>query len=799
MPSTFLSKIEKLLLALRAHQHRNLFILRGELAWQHSMLCDISHLLIKCNKDFRLNNKTVQKENKDLTNHIELPWYFYQQSCSKNLQEQRISFDDITIGNNDWCEINRKNFRHYLGTETQVVVVDGIANNIDVIAALSGTITAGGIMIILDHISDENSAENTLAQQQLGPSSVFSQWFIKQAELNKAIHILSQSDMSLAHQESSDCNGNLTSRNSAESLPKQSAILSERVMFTGARSIQTMHYCCDESGDKSSDSNERFGSTDPLLLISQDQQQALTAIETVYRGHRNRPLVITADRGRGKSSSLAIAATKILLEAKSPQHIGITAPAEQAVAGVFKLLSQLLPDAQTSKNVIQYQGSTVKFYAIDQLIAHQPELNLLLIDEAAAIPVYMLKTVVTDYRRVVLSSTVHGYEGAGRGFTLKFFNWLEQFKKGWQHLHLEQAIRWAKHDPLEQFIFDSCLLNAELGEVELNSSPDTLSFHSHSKTELLNNRRLLCQLFAVLVTAHYQTSPSDLEQIFDNDNLQLVSLQQHGTVIAVAMLMTEGVGVSKLLAEQIRLGQRRVKNQFLPQTLLSHAGFSAAFDFKYCRIMRIAVHPAVQGQTIGQTFLAKISDYAEQQAFDFVGSSFGANSRLLKFWLSNGFVMARLGFTADKASGEHSAIVLRALNHGASQLSHQIARQFYQQLNYWLVDEFSQLAPKLVHTFLSFADVVHTAEHPLTTLVATDRQAISDYAQGHRQFSPCVYSLARWLTLQCQSDDSEALLVLIARILQKHSDAEVCRRYQLTGKKQLQQYMQKTIASRLSK
>ena len=49
-----------------------------------------------------------------------------------------------------------------------------------------------------------------------------------------------------------------------------------------------------------------------ITHASKDQNNAVDRIIHVIKGHRRRPLVITADRGRGKSAALGIAARKLL-------------------------------------------------------------------------------------------------------------------------------------------------------------------------------------------------------------------------------------------------------------------------------------------------------------------------------------------------------------------------------------------------------------------------------------------------------------------------------------------------------
>ena len=63
---------------------------------------------------------------------------------------------------------------------------------------------------------------------------------------------------------------------------------------------------------------------------------------------------------------------------------------------------------------------TISFIAPDELLRNPQELDLLFIDEAAAIPAPMLLKLLHQYRKIVFASTEQGYEGSGKGFSLQF-------------------------------------------------------------------------------------------------------------------------------------------------------------------------------------------------------------------------------------------------------------------------------------------------------------------------------------------------------------------------------------------
>ena len=79
------------------------------------------------------------------------------------------------------------------------------------------------------------------------------------------------------------------------------------------------------------------------------------------------------------------------------------------------------------------------------------------------------------------------------------------------------------------------------------------------------------------------------------------------------------------------------------QDLDGHAGIEDATRLRYARIIRIVVHPAVQGRGLGRRILDAILADAWTQGLDLVGASFGATQELLRFWERCGFPPAHLG------------------------------------------------------------------------------------------------------------------------------------------------------------
>lgn len=370
-------------------------------------------------------------------------------------------------------------------------------------------------------------------------------------------------------------------------------------------------------------------------IVSSSQPEVVEQIV-----HISTALVLTADRGRGKSAALGLAASQLIAQGK---QVLLTAPSRAAVESVFKH-ADLAPD----------------FYAPDDLLLNRPQAEVLLVDEAAALPLKLLLKLVQAYPKVVFSTTLHGYEGSGRGFVLRFQQALSALVPDWQSLRLEQPMRWPQNDPLESLIYRLLLLDVEAADIQFDQSRG-LEYQQLQQQQLLDNEGLLQQVFGLLVTAHYQTRPSDLQQILDAPNISIHVLQKNQQILAVALLSREG-GFDAELSQAIYVGKRRPHGHLVPQTLTFHSQLVGAAELICERVMRIAVHPSVQGQGLGHKLVQDLIRYANLQQADYLAVSYALSPKLLSFWQSLGFILARVGHRKDTASASRSAVQIRALS-----------------------------------------------------------------------------------------------------------------------------------------
>lgn len=523
-------------------------------------------------------------------------------------------------------------------------------------------------------------------------------------------------------------------------------------------------------------------------LDPREQSQAVAAVLRVATGHRRRPLVLTADRGRGKSAAFGMAAAELLRQGK--QRILVTAPRLDAVTALFQHAAASLPLCEQSKGLIELEHQRIEFVAPDALILNPQAADILLVDEAAGIPAPLLRKLLENYSRIAFATTVHGYEGTGRGFAVRFNRVLDQLAPQWKSLQLNQPIRWAADDPLEAFTFRALLLDAEPADDESlkDASVDEVVVEHLPRDQLLGDESLLRQLFGLLVIAHYRTTPMDLMHLLDGPNISVWVARYQGEVAAAVLVAREG-GISMPLAEAIWQGNRRPHGHLLPQTLASRTGLRDAPQLQYLRIIRIAVHPVLQGRGLGSGLLRHLVNQSRQQGMDFIGSSFGATEELLNFWYRGGLQPVRLGIRREASSGAHSALLLKPLSEPGTAL-HKAARQrFLRQLPLQLAEPLSEL-----DAGVAIALLASTRQQGLS---AEESQELQIFSDAGRDYADCLYLLRGFSLRECALErlPMAGRKLLMIKILQGRSWQDTARLTGLSGRKQVLKQLRSLVRS----
>jgi Predicted P-loop ATPase fused to an acetyltransferase len=441
--------------------------------------------------------------------------------------------------------------------------------------------------------------------------------------------------------------------------------------------------------------------------------------------------VVTAERGRGKS-----ALAGMHLRALKGKAI-VTAPAKAAT----DVLAQFAEDR-------------FHFMAPDVLLASEAQADWLIVDEAAAIPGPLLERLVSRFPRTLLTTTAQGYEGTGRGFLLKFcarFPHLKAFT-------LNQPIRWAEGCPLERFTAQALMFDDDL---------PALSGKGESRMQRVEQSAWQTQpalpeaMYKLLSAAHYRTSPLDLRRMMDAPGQHFVSAQRGDELVGALWLVEEG-GLSEALSQAVWAGFRRPRGNLVAQSLAAHGGSPQAATLRSRRVSRIAVHPDVQKQGIGQQLIADI--VATTQNCDFLSVSFGYTDELWRFWQHCGFRLVRVGTHREASSGCYNAMAVYPLTEAGEILAQHEQLRFERDavwLNAW-------------------RDLtIETSCLPETILTDEDWFELAGFAFAHRPLMAATGSLNRLIA------QVDLPLPALCGGLSRVSEAELCQRLAISGRKAL--------------
>ena len=426
-------------------------------------------------------------------------------------------------------------------------------------------------------------------------------------------------------------------------------------------------------------------------------------------------VVVEADRGRGKSSAAGLAAAAL---AAAGRDVLVTAPGVDNAAELFARAGELLAridclavddpsnrdaDAadQIKRPLSTTAGGEIRFASPPDAAELPQSPEIVLVDEAAALPVGLLERLL-DAPAVGFCTTVHGYEGAGRGFAVRFRERLAESRHNVTDVTLQEPIRYARNDPVEAWLAWTLLLDAEppADQLVAEATPDSVDYRQIESDELAGDEELFRAVVGLLVAAHYKTEPDDIVRLLDAPNLELRALVDDGHLVSVALLAREG-GLSSDLQAAI-YGGERVQGNMLPDVLTSQLrDLDGAAPVGY-RVMRIATHHAARSRGLGSRLLSRCKNEF-QDAVDWFGVGFGATPQLLSFWRANGYRTVHLSVTANATSGEHSALMLSPTSAVGRDLTDRNVRWFRERIASQLADPLSGVDPAVVSSAIGAA------------------------------------------------------------------------------------------------
>ncbi len=530
------------------------------------------------------------------------------------------------------------------------------------------------------------------------------------------------------------------------------------------------------------------------LALTQDQVNAIKLMELLVekppKGKR-RAIVLTADRGRGKSCAVGIALAGIIYElrrVKPRVRVLVTAQEPTCVQSLMELARRALEalglkakPIERGGSIIELQGERFSIEFWEPLHIVKMKADVVAVDEAAGLPVPMLHAIWKAHRRLIFASTIHGYEGAGRGFSVRFLKALEEDPKTELHVYeMEEPIRYAKNDPIEEWQFKTLLLDAEpakLDEEDLEAIERLDLKYLRLDPEWLfseEGEETLRQLFGIYVLAHYRNEPDDLGMLADAPHHSVRALATpKGKVVCAVQLAEEGPIEEDHIDDLLRGG--KIPGNIIPDRFLKHARIRDFGRTVGWRIVRIATHPQVQGRGIGSKMLEEIEAEARERGYDWVGSGFGVNERLLRFWLKNGFVPIHMSPDRNPVSGEYTVLVLKPLKKETEEMTRIANLEFRKKLVYSLHDPYKDLEAEVARLILlSGDDPLLKQPKPRLSPIEIDRLWIYSYGpMTYEAISDVLNKLARFYWLSPKDTrpplKGKQELILITKVLQGRS------------------------------
>lgn len=407
-----------------------------------------------------------------------------------------------------------------------------------------------------------------------------------------------------------------------------------------------------------------------LAKTTNQAKAILTFIDAISEKTLLSTVALTAGRGRGKSAALGISMAAAVLHGYL--NIFVTLPLPENLKTLFEFVFRGF-DAlgymeHTDYDIIQSTNPAFNKAIVRVDIKHADhrqtiqyilpsdahvlgQAELVVIDEAAAIPLPVVKLLLGPYL-VFMLSTVNGYEGTGRLLSLKLIKQLRDqaqqsmvsgergddtvvvlrggeanastgMGRTLREVVLDEPIRYAPGDPVEAWLNKLLCLDAQVLKLSKGTphplqcdlwvvNRDTL-FLYHPALEAF-----LQKMMALYVALHYKNTPNDLQLMSDAPAHQLYVLLPPGVKegnrlpepLCVVQVCLEGQISKESVRHTLARGQR-ASGDLIPWLVLLQFQDDEFALLLGARVVRIAVHPDYAGMGYGLRALELLSDYFE--------------------------------------------------------------------------------------------------------------------------------------------------------------------------------------------
>ncbi|SCU80302.1 LAMI_0B01640g1_1 [Lachancea mirantina] len=418
------------------------------------------------------------------------------------------------------------------------------------------------------------------------------------------------------------------------------------------------------------------GSLVQMAKTVNQAQAILTFIDAISEKTFNSTVALTAGRGRGKSAALGIAIAAAVSHGYS--NIFVTSPSPENLKTLFEfvfkgfdamgyqehmdydIIQSINPafnKAIVRVDIKRNHRQTIQYILPnDSHVLGQAE--LVVIDEAAAIPLPLVKSLLGPYL-IFMASTINGYEGTGRSLSLKLIQQLrdqavngptgasdttivsrdnqnqtsQHSGRSLREVVLDEPIRYAPGDAVEKWLnkllcLDVTLMKNSRFAARGTPHPSQCNLFIVNRDTLFSyhpvSENFLEKMMALYVASHYKNSPNDLQLMSDAPAHQLFVLlppidpKDGGRIpdpLVVVQVALEGEISKDSVRNSLSRGQRAggdlipwlISQQFQDEEF---AGLSGA------RVVRIATNPEYSSMGYGSRAIELLKDYYEGKFAD---------------------------------------------------------------------------------------------------------------------------------------------------------------------------------------
>ncbi|MET1101977.1 MAG: GNAT family N-acetyltransferase [Pyrodictiaceae archaeon] len=387
-----------------------------------------------------------------------------------------------------------------------------------------------------------------------------------------------------------------------------------------------------------------------LGLLTPGQAEALARYAMGRR--RLRSFLVVGGRGRGKSFLLGVV---LALEA-SLGYNGealVVAPSPCQARSLYRGLVEASRrlGLKTSMRggecprMVKAGGLVARYSRPDQ-VGQAP---IIVVDEAASVGAARLRRYREKAARVIAATTLYGYEGTGR-FMAQYAG--EVLPKPMEKVVLEDPARYPPGDPLEEWVNKTFVLEPEASKPPSTASPENIEIHTMDGAMLAKSPGLVRRIASLLYEAHYKSEPDYILVLLESPTHMFFTASVEGALVAAADVAFEEPG---------QPSKARISIELLEKLLGRKIGVCVA------RVVRIAVHPRLQGRGIGSRLLASIEDYARGRGCSLVTAVYG-RSRVLGFWLRNNYKPYYMSPRFNRVTGEKNIAVAKPLDREGAKL-----------------------------------------------------------------------------------------------------------------------------------